>query len=194
MEKDEILQFVRQMKQRDHVIMFYSKREDKREVLFTHLKAGLDQGEAAAYVASEENPDEIRQAMRRFGMDVDRLERSGALRVIDYKNWYIIRGKLSIPKTMELWKRLYDESMSKGFKGLRVAGEMAGFFEKRMVKQLVEYEKSLHKVFELPITGICAYDSNVVANERRGELYLDLIKGHGTVIVVGPEGGVVKSQ
>jgi len=194
MEKDEILQFVRQMRPRDHVIMFYSKREDKREVLFTHLKAGLDQGEAAAYVASQENPDEIRQAMRRFGMDVDRLERSGALQVIDYKNLYLIRGKFSIPKTMELWKRLCDESMAKGFKGLRAAGEMAGFFEKRMVRQLVEYEKSLHKVFELPMTAICAYDSNVVANERRGELYLDLIKAHGTVIIVGPDGGVVKSQ
>lgn len=194
MEKDEILQFVRQMKPRDHVIMFYSKREDKREVLFTYLKAGLDQGEVATYVASEENPDDIRQAMRQFGIDVEGLERSGALHVIDYKNWYFIGGQFSIPKTMELCKRLLDESKAKGFKGLRAAGEMAGFFNEGMVKQIVEYEKSLHKVFELPMTGICAYDSNVVANEGQGELFLDLIKAHGTVIIVGPEGGVVKSQ
>ena len=62
MEKDEILQFARQMKPRDHVIMFHSSSEDKHQVLFTYLKAGLDQGEAAAYIASEETPDEIRQA------------------------------------------------------------------------------------------------------------------------------------
>ena len=120
MKKNEILEFVKHMKAKDHVITFYSKPEDKHSVLFTYLKAGLDAGEAAAYIASEEPPSQIRQAMRRFGIDVDRFEKSSALHVIDYKKWYIIDGKFSVPKTMELWKKLYDESMAKGFKGLRV--------------------------------------------------------------------------
>jgi len=194
MEKSEILEFVRRMKAKDHVVMFYSKPEDKRHVLFTYLKAGLDQGEAAAYVASEETPNEIKQAMKKFGIDVDSVEKSGALHVIDYKNWYIIGGKSSIPKTMELWKKLYNEAMAKGFKGLRITGETACFFNHGMVKELVKYEKSLHKVFELPMTGICAYDTNVVAKEGGGEIYLDLIKAHSTVIFAGPEASVVKSQ
>jgi len=45
MEKSEILEFVNQMEAKDHVIMFYSKPEDKHQVLFTYLKAGLEQGE-----------------------------------------------------------------------------------------------------------------------------------------------------
>jgi hypothetical protein len=194
MEKDEILQFVRQMKPRDHVILFHSNIEDKHQVLFTYLKTGLDQGEAAGYVASEETPDEIRQAMRRFGMDVDELERRGALRVIDYRDWYIVGGRFSVAETLERWKRLCDEAIAKGFNGLRVTGETACFFEKRMVGELVEYERALHRVLELSMAAICAYDSRVVANERGGKLYLDLIKTHGTVIIVGPEGGVVKSH
>jgi len=194
MEKDEILQFVRQMKPRDHVILFHSNIEDKHRVLFTYLKAGLDQGEAAAYIASEETPDEIRQAMRQFGIDVDRLEGSEALRVMNYTDCYIVGGKLSVAETLDRWKKLYDEVTAKGFKGLRAAGEMACFFEKKMVKELVEYERALHRVFDLPMAGICVYDSRVVANERGGELYLDLIKAHSNVIIVGPEGGVVKSQ
>jgi len=83
MEKNEVLDFVRRMKPKDHVIMFYSKPEDKHSVLFTYLKAGLDQGEAAAYVACEETPDAIKEAMNRFGINV---EKSEALHVIDYKN------------------------------------------------------------------------------------------------------------
>lgn len=59
MKNQEIVDFVKELKATDHVIMFYSKPEDKREVLFTYLKAGLDQGEAAAYVATQESPDEI---------------------------------------------------------------------------------------------------------------------------------------
>jgi len=168
MEKEEILQFARQMKPREHVIMFHSSSEDKHRVLFTYLKAGLDQGEAAVYVASEETVDEIRQAMRRFGMDVDELERHGALRVIDWRDWYIIGGKFSIAETLERWKRMYDEAVAKGFKGLRITGETACFFRERMVKELVEYEQALHRVLELPMSAICAYDSRVVANEREG--------------------------
>jgi hypothetical protein len=194
MEKSEILKFVRQMKPRDHVIFFYSRPEDKRRVLFTYLKAGLDSGEAIAYVAGQESPDEIKRAMKRFGIDVDAADRSGALRVIDYRDWYMIDGKFSIPKTKELWKRLYNESTAKGFKGFRVTGEMAWFFESRMVKELLEYEQSLHRVLELPMTAICAYDSDVVASEERGEIYLDLIKAHSNVIIVGPESGIVTSH
>jgi len=192
-EKSEILDFVRKMKVKDHVIMFYSKPEDKHQVLFTYLKAGLDQGEAAAYVAGEESRDQIREAMKQFGIDVDRFEESSALHVIDYKDWYVIGGKFKASKTIGLWKKLYDESVAKGFKGLRVTGEMACFFKHGMVKGLLKYEKTLHKVLEFPMAAICAYDTNIVAKEGGGKLYFDLIKAHGTVIFTGPEAGIVKS-
>jgi len=194
LEKSEILEFVRRMKAKEHVIMFYTKPEDKRLVLFTYLKAGLDQGEAALYVTGQESPDEIRRAMRQFSIDVERFEKLGALHVIDSNGWYFIGGKFNVSKTMELLRKLYNEALAKGFKGLRGAGEMTCFFENRMVKELVEYENSLHKVLELPVTAICAYDSELAAKERGGQLYLDLIKAHSTVIIVGPEGGVVKSH
>lgn len=194
MEKAEILEFVQHMKPRDHVILFYSRPEDKHRVLFAYLKAGLDRGEAAVYVAGQESPDAITQAMGRLGINVDAFERSGALRVIYYKDWYIIDGKFSISKTMELWKKLHDESIAKGFKGLRVTGEMDFFFENRMVKDLLEYERSLHRVLELPMTAICAYDSNVVAREENGDLYLELIKAHSNVIIIGLESGIVASH
>jgi len=193
LEKNELLDFVRQMKTRDHVILFYSKPEDKREVLFTYLKTGLDGGEAAAYVAAQETPDQIRDGMRSFGVNVDELEKTGALHIIDCEDWYFKGGAFSISRVMELWVNLYHRVVARGFKGLRVTGEMAGFFEKKMVKELVEYERSLHRVLEFPMTAICAYDINVVAKEGRGELYVDLIKAHSTALFSGPEAGVVKT-
>jgi hypothetical protein len=74
-------------------------------------------------------------------------------------------GNFSILGTMKLWKTLLDEATGKGFKGLRVTGEMACFFEKKMVKELLEYENALHRVLELPLTVICAYDADSVARE-----------------------------
>lgn len=192
-EKNKILGFVRQMQARDHAVMFYSNAEGKRLALFTFLRAGLDHGEAAAYIAGDETREQIREAMRRFGIDVDRLEESGALRVIDYRDWYIIEGKCDIAKTLQLWKGLCDEVVAKGFKGLRVAGETACFFRNGMVKELLEYEKSLHRVLELPMSAICAYDIGSTVQNVNGELYLHLIRAHSTVIFTDSESGVIKS-
>lgn len=182
MEKDEIIAYVKNMKATDHVILFYTNPREKYDILFTYLKAGLERGEAAAYVAGQEHPEQIKQAMREFNIDVEQYEKNGALRVIDYTDWYIIDGKFDMPKTIGLWKKLLDESTAKGFKGLRVTGEMACFFENKMVKELVEYERALHRSLEIPLTAICAYDQEVVAKEGGVELLLDLLNAHSTKI------------
>lgn len=193
MDSREIADFVTKMKPTDHVIMFYSKPEDKRQVLFTYLKAGLDKGEAAAYVASQESPDEIMKSMRSFGIDVDRFQKSGALRVLSYEDFYFKGGIFSIPETMALWKTMLGEVTAKGFKGFRVTGEMACFFEKDMVKELLDYEKALHRVLDLSLAAICAYDSDSVSTDRRRGLFLDLALAHSSVIITGPTSGVVSS-
>lgn len=193
MEKTEILDFVRHMKPKDHVVMFYSDPEDKHQVLFTYLKAGLENGETAVYVAGEETPNEIREAMKQLGTNVERYEREGALRIIDYREWFIVDGKFDLVRTMSLLMEMHKEVKARGFKGLRFTGEMACFFKHGLVKELVEYQESLHRVLEVPITVICAYNSDMVAKYRNGELYLELIKAHGAVIFTGSKGGVIKS-
>ena len=193
LKKSRVLDFVRNMKATDHVILLYADTRDKRDVLFTYLEAGLEKGEAAAYVAGQETPGRIRQRMREFGIDLERYEKDSALRVIDHRDWYLIDGKFDTSKTLELWNKLLIDVEAKGFKGLRVAGEMACFFENRMVKELVEYEKALHKTLEIPMTAICAYDSVAVAEHGGVDLLLNLLKAHSTAIILVPKFGVVKT-
>jgi len=80
-----------------------------------------------------------------------------------------------------------------GFKGLRVTGETACFFDRAKVKELPECEKTLHRVLEFPMMATCAYDSNLTAGERTAELFLELIRSRSTVIFAGPQRVVVKS-
>ena len=191
MVPDEIVDFVRQMKPKEHVVMLYSKPEDKRLVLFTYLKEGLARGEATAYVVGEETIDQIKEEMRKFGINVEGLENSGALHVMHSIQWYTNGGKLDVSRTKELWKKLYDKSLARGFKGLRVTGEGTFFFESRMANELVVYERSLHRELDLPMTAICAYNSETIAKENGVERVLDLIKSHRTVIILGQKSGVV---
>jgi hypothetical protein len=190
--KEEILGFVKQTKAKDHVIMFYTNPREKYHVLFTYLKAGLDAGDAAAYVAGDESPNEIREAMKEFGLDVEHYEKNGALRIIDYRAWYIIKGEFNADKMISVWKKLLGKVKAKGFKGLRVTGEVDCFIKHGMVKRLLEYEKSLHKALAVPSMVISACNFNMMPLEAQGELYLDLINAHKTIIFSGPDGGIVK--
>ena len=197
MAKAEILSFVKSIQVKEHAILFYSNPEDKHEVLFTYLKAGLEAGEAAIYVASDEPADEIRRAMKEFGLDASRYEK-GALRVVDYWEWYIIGGKLDIGRTLALWEHSLQEAVARGFKGLRVTGEMSCFFRNHMLNELVIYERALHRELTTPMEAICAYDDSIVLkgaeDDRYLRIYLDLITAHGTILFVGPQdAGVIRA-
>ncbi|MCP8307325.1 MAG: MEDS domain-containing protein [archaeon] len=174
----ELTDFVNLIKPRDHIILFYTGIEDKHKVLFTFIKVGLDRGEAAVYVASEENPRQIRKAMNKFGMDVKYHEESGALKILDYKDVYIINGRSNASRTYALWEKLYNEVMERGFKGLRIVGEMSCFFEAGLYKELLDYERSLHRRFEIPMIAICAYNTEIIDRMGVTELLLNLIEAH----------------
>lgn len=198
MAKAEILKFVRTMHARDHAILFYNNPQDKQEILFTFLKAGLDAGEATMYVASEETPFEIRRAMEQFGIDVRHFEKNGGLRILDYREWYLIDGQFDISRIFSQWEKALREALKIGFKGLRVAGEMSCFFKHGMINELVVYERALHQELELPMEAICAYDDGVVIkgieDSRYLRLYLDLVAAHGTILFVGhQEAGIVRT-
>jgi len=191
MGKAEILDFVKTMRVKDHAILFYSNSQDKREVLFTYLKAGLDAGEAAIYVASDESAHEIAQAMKDFGINVDQYKGTHGLKIVDYQEWYIIKGEFDVSRILSLWERSLKEALAAGYKGLRAAGEMSCFFKHHMLNELVVYERALHRELEITMEAICAYDDNIVLKgmeeDRYLKLYLDLITAHGTILFVGPQ-------
>ena len=183
---DKVTQFVRQLRPKDHVIMVYESTEVKHHVLFNYIKEGLEKGEVAIYVASDEDPSSIKEAMKQFGIDVERNEKKGALRILSYTDFYIVDGKFSCEDTIDRWNRFYREAKSKGFKGLRVTGETACFFNNNLVDELAEYERALHRTLDIPMVAICAYNSNMLSKAHNPiNLYNELVKAHGTVLFAG---------
>lgn len=189
----QALDFCIQIKPRSHGILFYTSKEEKHRALFSFLKAGIEHGEAIAYIATQETVKDIRKAMKKFGIDVDRLQETGGLHIVDHKNWYIFDGKSDPKRTKRLLESLLKKVMEKGFSSLRLAGEMICFFEHNCIKDLVKYEKLWGKTFAAPLTALCAYDSSVVPKHKIGKKYLELIQAHSVAIFCGAKGGVTKS-
>jgi len=174
------------LKPREHAILVYNSPEVKREALFTYIRYGLDRGEAAKYVCSEETPSEIREGMKRFGVNVEEYERRGALDILPYTSVYIKDGKFTLPEVMNSWGKYYKEAMAMGFKGLRITGEMSCFIQHRLVKELLEYERALHTTLDIPMTAICAYSSEELGSiDNPIDVYFELVKAHGKLLFAG---------
>ena len=175
------LNFVRNLKVGNHGVFFHRRPHEKHEVLFNFLQAGFQKGEGAIYVASQETSKQIRRHMEDFGLNVKALERDGVLRIFDYKGWYIIDGEANASHTMMMGKRVFDEAMEIGLKGLRGCGETACFFEHKKQKELMEYELMIGRKLDFPVTALCAYDVNH-AKSLEEKFFFSVIKAHGLVV------------
>jgi sugar-specific transcriptional regulator TrmB len=192
---EKMTRIVKHLRPRDHVILMYDSLEGKRNTLFSYLRYGLENGEAVKYVCSEESPRDIRIAMQKFGIPVNEHEKTGALDIMNYTDIYIKDGKFSVLDIMDAWDNYYSSALAEGFKGLRVTGEMSCFIEHSLVDELIEYEKALHTILDIPLTAICAYNSETLARiENPLDVYSELVKAHGKVLFAGKDSTVGKVE
>ncbi len=183
------------VKPRDHLVLFYDSAKAKHNTLFSYIRNGLKMGEAAVYVCAEETQDQIKEAMKGFGIAVERHLESNALLVLDYTDMYIQDGEFDMVRVMDTWSKLYDDAIARGFKGLRVTGEMSCFIQHNLVQELIEYEQALHTILDIPMTAICAYNSNLLADlEKPIDVYSELVRAHGKVLFAGRDNRVGKIE
>ena len=95
---NQITEFLADFKRGTHAVLFYDTAENKREVLFNHLKYGHDGNEGLTYVCSEESPQQIRNEMKQFGIDADNMRWRNRLTINNYDSVYIVNGKVNIPR------------------------------------------------------------------------------------------------
>ncbi|MFW9926780.1 MAG: MEDS domain-containing protein [Candidatus Thorarchaeota archaeon] len=192
-DEDKLMRILKRLRPRDHAILFYDSKESKHNTLFSYIESGLKRGEAARYICSEESPSDIRESMQRFGIDVERFESGGALGILHYTDMYIRNGTFNIDDVMDTWNDSFNEAISLGFKGMRVTGEMSCFIEHNLVSELIEYERALHTVLDVPMTAICAYNAEILSHvENPIDVYSELVKAHGKVLFVGKDNSIGK--
>ena len=187
---EEIVRFVNNMKPTDHVLLFYDTPEKKHKVLFNFLSTGLASRKGAAYVCSEESPEQIRNSMESFGINVKETEKEGKLIIRNYDEWYIENGQVEYVKILAGLKELYEEFRKKGL-GLRGAGEMACFFKHNKVRELLRYEYALHRILDIPMEDICAYNVNTIVETGYSDVIMPLVRAHGWAIFTGPGGSMI---
>jgi sugar-specific transcriptional regulator TrmB len=180
-DEERLLAYLTRMKPSTHAALLYETADAKLKVLLNFAKYAIDNKDALVYVCSEASVEEIRATMAKFGIDVKALEKSGSLKILDYTQHYLIDGKFSAEKTVDLLRRYYKEAASKGLGGLKVIEETVCFFKHNMQKELIQYEKLLHQVLDFPLIALCAYRTDQLTKPDTVNIYAELVKLHGNV-------------
>lgn len=74
-------EFLRLVGPGKHIALFYENSSRARRAEFAFLEAGLQKDEAALYASSRDEPADVMDAMKAFGINADRYAKSGKLRV-----------------------------------------------------------------------------------------------------------------
>ena len=172
----------------DHLLLLYTTMEAKYNILSNFLGFGLKNGEAVVYVVSERNLEQTKVILERNGIDVEKYEKTGAIRILGDNEFYIINKNFCIETTRSLMEMIYEDALKRGFKGLRIFGEMDCFFQHNLIPQLIEYERSLNRIFDIPVIGMCAYDANLIEKASNSlDLYHELLKTHSNILYAGQD-------
>jgi sugar-specific transcriptional regulator TrmB len=83
-DDEKLLAYFTRLKPFTHAALLYETEQAKSKVLLNFAKFTIENKDALVYVCSEVSVEEAREAMAKFGLDVKALEKSGAIRILDY--------------------------------------------------------------------------------------------------------------
>ncbi len=189
MQREKLTSFIKQIQPTNHIILFYDNLETKRRILYDYISDGLAKGKGIIYICSDESPDEVREGLLSYGIDVEPNERSENLLIKNFE-WYIEKGKADPLKMINRVNDAYRRFSDKGLE-MRITGEMSCFFKQNKVRELLRYEYALHKVLSIPIDAICAYNLQSIVDTGYTDVIMPLVRAHGKAIFMAQGGSIV---
>ena len=185
----ELHEYLKTIQPSHHICLFYDSIESKRKVIYPFLTDGLNNGKGIVYIYYEETPDQVRENLAKYGVDVEPNERSGNLKLLHSDDWYMPGNKVEAVRIINNWKAMHKEFEANGL-GMRVTGEVSGFFDRGKVRDLLRYEYALHRFLDIPMDAICSYNINDVIETGNSDMIMPLIRAHGKAIFAA-EGSVM---
>ena len=147
----------------DHFALIYENQAKQFETAIPFIREGLERGERCVYVADDNTVDEVLDAMRARGIDIDTALDSGALSVHTEEETYRRTGEVDCDAMLEFWNETLAEATTDEYTGLRAAAEMTWALEAddTGLDQLCEYEELLNPLYEgEDYTVLCQYNRN----------------------------------
>jgi len=179
----QLIAALEQLGPHDHFCSIYESPEEHYAVAIPFIRIGLDRGEKCIYIADDGMVGDVREAMQKEGIDVDRAIASNALELATKEQAYLEHGSFRPDWMYTFWKEATQLALSEGFSALRATGETEWVLRGgRGLERWMEYESKLtHTLAESRCSALCQYNRRLFPPE----LILDVIRTHPTVVYRG---------
>jgi MEDS: MEthanogen/methylotroph, DcmR Sensory domain len=146
----------------EHGILFYTSKEEMRNIHFAFVKSGLENNWGVIYAAPGSYSEELRNAMQSYGIDT-KYEDDGSLVIQKGEEIYKDPAKPDLESFRAQSNDVINYFMNMGKKGLRIATDLTSFFLPHgLYISLFDVEHLFQPRMDLPVTLICAYDAAVI--------------------------------
>lgn len=141
-----------------HACHFYRTREQLVAALVPYFLTGLRGKERCLWITAPPLPaGEALEALRAAWDGVDDALQAGALRVLDFDQWYTNAAGLKGLDVIQLWLNEEMRALAGGYHGLRISGNTS-FLKPDGWPTFMEYEKALTARFNgRRIVALCSY-------------------------------------
>jgi len=118
-----------------HFCQFYQTREDLIEILVPYFKAGLENNELCVWITSQPlEVEEAKESLRKDVPDIDVYLKKRQIEIIPYTQGYLKEGIFDPNRVVNSWIEIINQSLAKGYNGLRAAGDNR-WLEKRRLER-----------------------------------------------------------
>jgi len=158
-----------------HACHFYSNSDQLLAALLPYLVEGLRGNERCLWVTAPPLPArEAVQALRVAWDRVDDAIEAGALRILDFDQWYTSAAGLNGLDVVRLWLEEEERALAEGYNGLRITGN-ASFLKSGDWSTFMEYERAVTAAFaSRRIVALCSY----VLGQLNDQLMNEIIHAH----------------
>jgi len=157
-----------------HACHFYPSRAELVDALVPYFLAGLYNLEKCLWIAAPPLPAaEALTALQRPWRGVDRAIARGALRIVDFDDWY---GKSAVDpeEIIQGWLKEEQAALAEGYRGLRITGNTS-FITPATWPAFMEYERKVTGALNgRRIIALCSYDLASCS----GAQTLEVMRGH----------------
>jgi PAS domain S-box-containing protein len=140
-----------------HFCQLYQTKEDLMDILLPYFRAGLENNECCIWVTSEPlDSEEVKEALRRTSQDFDTYLDNGQIEIIPHTHRYLKNGTLDFKRVLSSWVKKANETLSKGYDGLRLSGN--SFWLDTHWEDFICYEEQVDSVIgEYRMLALCTY-------------------------------------
>jgi MEDS: MEthanogen/methylotroph, DcmR Sensory domain len=165
-----------------HVCAFFQSVDDEYLCLLPFMRDGLAVGDRGVYVISQDREGHSAR-LRGAGVDVEAMEQSGQLEVLESEETYMRAGRFDQDRMLEVIRNILDAGRDRGFPLTRlIAHPECTVRDWEGANSFIQYESRLNDVLpSYPDVVICTYDLTKIG----AGVAVDVLRTHPIAVIGG---------